>query len=127
MSQSFQQKATITFNIAFGLYLVQLAMIFITTMWWVPTHKTPNFIIGFIIAAPLLILLPWLIKRNIRAFVWLCFVQLGYFMPATEHMFMYKQYGLAPFIEATLTVLLFITAMLFARWEQKQYGISVTR
>lgn len=115
------------FRAGFFLYIVQVALIFVSTLWLVPTHKSPNLVAGIFISIPLLILLPWLARRNIRAFVWLCFMQLGYFMPATQHMFMYKQYGWMPFVETAVIIALFIVAMLFARWEQKRFGISVTR
>jgi len=127
MKKTFEQKANIAYNIALALYFIQIALIFFTTMWWVPTHKSPNYVIGFFVATPLIILLPWMLKRNIRAFIWLCFVQLGYFMPAVQHMFMYEQYGFMPFVETALVFVLFCVAMMFARWEQKRYGISVTR
>jgi uncharacterized membrane protein len=124
---SFDKKADMAFRAGFFLYVVQLVLIFVSTLWLLPTHKTPNLTAAIFISLPLLILLPWLLRRNIRAFVWLCFMQLGYFMPATQHMFMVEQYGWIPFVETAVIVTLFVVAMLFARWEQKRFGISVTR
>ncbi len=123
----FNKKADLAFVASLGGYFLQLALIFITTTVLVPTHKTPNIIAGIFISLPLLIVLPWLIKRNIRAFLWLCFIELGYFIPATLHVFMLKQYGWIAYVEVFVVIYVFIIAMLFGRWEQKRYGISVTR
>jgi uncharacterized membrane protein len=123
----FTKKANIAYKLSLFLYVVQISLIFISTAWLVPTHQQPTLIVGVVFSIPLLILLPWLIKRNIRAFVWLCFIELGYFMPATQHMFMFEQYGWMPFLETFVIISQFVIAMLFSRWEQKKFGISVTR
>lgn len=109
------------------LFFTQLLLNMVSTTWIVPTHKSPAPLIGLLASLPLFMLLPWLLKRNIRAFVGLCFLQLAYFIPATFHIFMFKQYGWMPFVETTNIIVLFVLAMMFARWEQKRLGISVTR
>lgn len=123
----FNKKADVAFVAGITGYFLQLALILLTTTVLLPTHKSPNITAGIFICLPLLILLPWLLKRNIRAFLWLCFVELGYFIPATQHLFMLEQYGGIAYIEAVVVVWVFVVAMLFGRWEQKRYGISVTR
>lgn len=107
--------------------VVQIILIVLSTMVVVPEHKSPNITICVLLLLPLLIILPWLLWRNIRAHIWLCFLMLGYFMPSVQSAFLWQQYGFLPFVEIANEVYAFIVAMMFARWEQKRYQISVTR
>ena len=127
LSPDFTSKANRAWKILLIFYGAQLLLTIAATTVLAPTHKQPNIFIGILECVPLLLLLPWLLRRSIRAAVWLCFMQLGYFLPSAQHMFMIEQYGWVPFAEAALIIALFIAAMLFARWEQKRLGISVTR
>lgn len=123
----FAKKADFAFKASMCGFVLHVFLIIASTLIWVPKHQSPTLIVTILLLLPLLLLLPWLIKRNIRAHIWLCFIMLGYFMPAVENCFMFEQYGWLPFIEALNCVYLFIVAMMFARWEQKRYEISVTR
>ncbi|CAA0097181.1 Uncharacterised protein [BD1-7 clade bacterium] len=123
---NFESKSDLAFKATMAGYFLQLVIVVLSTTVLVPTHKSPNLVICVLSLIPLLILLPWLIKRNIRAHIWLCFIVLGYFLPAVLHAFI-PQYGWLPYVEVANLIYLFIVAMLFARWEQKRYQISVTR
>lgn len=123
----FARKAQIAFWVMLGLYVLQLALLVLAATVLAPTHKSPNLVAAVFVIIPLLLVFPWLIRRNIRASIWLCFMQLGYFMPAVQHMFMVEQYGWVPFAETAVIIALFVVGMLFARWEQRRFGISVTR
>ena len=123
---NFEKKSNLAYRASLFGYFFQLVLIALSTLWLVPEHKQPNAVIWVLSSIPMLILLPWLIKRNIRAHIWLCFLVLGYFMPAVQHAFI-PQYGWLPYVEIANLVYLFIVAMYFARWEQKRYQISVTR
>ena len=123
----FDKKADIAFKASMLGVALQFFIIIASTLIWVPSHKVPTWQATIMISLPLLILMPWLIKRNIRAHIWLCFLMLGYFLNAVQQCFLYEQYGMLPFFEVANTVYLFMIAMMFARWEQKRYQISVTR
>ena len=123
----YEQKADLAYKASLFGYVLQYILILLSTLWLVPTHKEPNIVICILSMVPLLIILPWIIKRNIRAHIWLCFLMLGYFLPAVLHAFMVEQYGWLPFVEVANTVYVFIVAMMFARWEQRRFQISITR
>lgn len=120
-------KADIAYRAVLAGYFFQFLLIMVSTLWMVPKHKEPNIVVCILSMLPLLILLPWIARRNIRAHIWLCFLMLGYFLPAVQHAFMSEQYGWLPLVEIANAVYLYITAMLFSRWEQRQFSISVTR
>ena len=124
---NYEQKANIAYKASLLGYGLQYILILLSTLWLVPTHKEPNVVVCVLSMVPLLIILPWIIKRNIRAHIWLCFLMLGYFLPAVQHAFLFEYYGWLPFVEVVNTVYLFIVAMMFSRWEQRRYQISVTR
>lgn len=123
----YEKKSNLAYKASLLGYGLQYLLIIISTLWLVPTHKEPNLVICILSMLPLLVIFPWIIKRSIRAHIWLCFLMLGYFLPAVLHAFMYQQYGWLPFVEITNTAYLFIAAMMFARWEQKRYCVSITR
>ncbi|NRB40812.1 MAG: DUF2069 domain-containing protein [Pseudomonadales bacterium] len=123
----FGKKADIAFIATMLGVAAQFFIIIAVTLIWVPTHKVPTWQATVMISIPMLILLPWLVKRNIRAHVWLCFIMLGYFLNAVQQCFLHEQYGILPFFEVANTIYIFSVAMMFSRWEQKRYQISVTR
>lgn len=86
------------------------------TLWFPPTHKSPNVVICILVILPIALLLPWLIKGSPRAHIWFCFILLGYFLNSVQSAFL-DEYGFIPWIELPLETLLFITSMLFARWK----------
>ncbi len=100
-----------------GLFLLVVDII-VSTLWMVPTHKSPNLVVCLMALLPLALLLPWIIKKNTRAHIWLCFVLLGYFLNAVLHAFI-AQYGWLPLLEITILIGLFISSMLFARWQHR--------
>ena len=126
---NFDKKADIAFIASMLGVALQLLLLVLSTVVFVPAHKADaaSWAVTFAISAPILLLLPWLVKRNIRAHIWLCFLMLGYFLPAVQQSFAYPHFGWLPFVEVVNNVYVFIIAMMFARWEQKRYQISVTR
>ena len=126
-SNSFARKADISFKVSMAAYFLQCALVVLFTLVILPTHKAANPVMCVLQLLPLLMLLPWLLKRSIRAHIWLCFIILGYFMTSVLSAFMVEQYGQWPLLEVANTVVVFISSMLFSRWEQKRYAISVTR
>lgn len=123
----FVKKSDIAYKITLASVFLQMLLIVAYTLIWVPTHKEPNVVVCILQLIPLLMCLPWLLKRNIRAHICICFLVLGYFMAAVMSAFLWKQTGWIPFVEVANTVVMFNAAMMFARWEQKRYQISVTR
>ena len=81
---------------------------------------------GFLLAVktlPWLIFLPGIFKGALRTHMWLCFVILFYFTRAVVDAFIDGGAAIDIIITA-LTVVLFITSMMYVRW-QKQAGVTV--
>ena len=107
-------------------YFLQIVLLLLMTLVFVPEGKQPNLTVGLILVLPLLPFMPFLIKRSIRAHVWLCYLSLFYFMLAVPSG-MDPRYGLIGRIELVNIIFLFVICMCFVRWEQRRLGISVTR
>ena len=94
-------------------------VIFILLISWLNFQgANSNFKIWLVKVIPLLILVPGLIKKNHRAYSWLCFVILPYFIfitPALFEIFAWKNW-----VYLSLTVVIFIAAMMVSRWLQQQ-------
>lgn len=64
---------------------------------------------------PLLLFLRGMLKDNLRSFIWVCFVCLGYFMLLVQRLFADPLNPLS-LIGMLAVVLLFVAAMLYVRW-----------
>ncbi len=108
--------------ISLVLEIILLVLIF----WLMPPEgkeSTPEFLI--ITIPPLVMFLPFLLKRSIHAHVWLCFLSLFYFAAAVGSG-LDLRYGFIGRLELVNTIVLFVITMCFARWEQRRLGITIT-
>jgi uncharacterized membrane protein len=81
-------------------------------------HQAPWFI-WVLKVMPLLLFLPGMRKDNLRSYIWLCFVCLGYFMILVQRIF--AQPGSLLVISGlAAVVILFIAAMLYVRWRARE-------
>ena len=86
--------------------------------WW---YQAP-WIIWLFKLLPLLLFLPGMLRGNLRSFIWLCFVSLGYFMVLVERLFAQPDSLLAG-IGMVAVVILFTAAMLHVRWRARELRI----
>jgi uncharacterized membrane protein len=72
---------------------------------------------------PLLLFLPGMLKDNLRSFIWLCFVCLGYFLILVQRIFAQPD---NPLVIGGLVavVILFIAAMMYVRWRARERRIQ---
>lgn len=87
--------------------------------YWNLTRTTGiNWSIWALQSAPLLLLLPGILKTYYRSFSWLCFLMLFYFIKATEGAFMTSA-TFTDYLFIVLVALLFVSSMLCSRWMQR--------
>lgn len=126
MASRFGFKSQIAFFGTWLFYLAEILLLIAMTMIWPPQGKDANLTVCLILVLPLLPFFPFLYKRSIRAFIVLCYFSLFYLAFAVPSA-IDPRYGVLGQIEFALTGLLCASSMMFARWEQKRLGISVTR
>ena len=68
---------------------------------------------------PLLLFVPGMLRDNLRSYIWLCFICLGYFMALVERLFAQPGSILA-MVGMVAVVVLFIAAMLYVRWRAQE-------
>lgn len=68
---------------------------------------------------PLLLFLPGMLRDNLRSYIWLCFVCLGYFLILVQRIFAQPD-SLLVSSGLVAVVLLFIAAMLYVRWRARE-------
>jgi uncharacterized membrane protein len=81
-------------------------------------HQAPWFI-WVLKVMPLLLFLPGMRKDNLRSYIWLCFVCLGYFMILVQRIFAQPD-SLLVISGLVAVVILFIAAMLYVRWRARE-------
>ncbi|HEY6132167.1 MAG TPA: DUF2069 domain-containing protein [Halioglobus sp.] len=90
---------------------------------WV--HQAPWFIWGLKVM-PLLMFLPGMYRDNLRSYIWLCFVCLGYFLILVQRVFAQPD-NLLVISGLVSVVILFTAAMLYVRWRSRELHASGTR
>ena len=83
---------------------------------WV--HHAPWFIWALKLL-PLLLFLPGMLKDNLRSYIWLFFVCLGYFIILVQRLFAQPGSLLAT-TGMVAVVILFTAAMLYVRWRARE-------
>jgi uncharacterized membrane protein len=81
-------------------------------------HQAPGFI-WCLKLLPLLIFLPGMFRDNLRSYIWLCFVCLGYFLVLVQRIFAQPD-NLLVISGLTAVVILFIAAMMYVRWRARE-------
>ncbi len=81
-------------------------------------HQAPWFIWA-VKLMPLLIFLPGMLRDNLRSYIWLCFVCLGYFLILVQRIFAQPD-SLLVVSGLASVVLLFTGAMMYVRWRARE-------
>ena len=68
---------------------------------------------------PLLLFVPGVLRDNLRSYIWLCFVCLGYFMALVERLFAQPGNVLA-MVGMVAVVVLFMASMMYVRWRARE-------
>lgn len=82
------------------------------------SHQAPWFIWSLKLL-PLLLFLPGMLRDNLRSYIWLCFVCLGYFLVLVQRAFAQPDSPLV-ITGMVAVVVLFIAAMLYVRWRARE-------
>lgn len=82
------------------------------------THQAPWFI-WLLKLLPLLLFVSGMRKDNLRSYIWLCFICLGYFLILVQRAFAQPD---SPLVICGLVavVVLFTAAMLYVRWRARE-------
>lgn len=126
MMEEYARKARLAYPVVIVSFIFELCLLIAMTLVWPPEGKTANLTVCLLLVAPLLPFFPFLLKRNLHAYAWLCFVLLLYIMLAIPTAFD-PRYGMLGRLELANLTVLFTFAMMFVRWEQRRLGITITR
>lgn len=85
---------------------------------WPPAGKQPSLVIWGIVILPLLAMLPGVLARRSRTHMWLCFLLCLYFFVSMPPLFE-PDYRWLDVAEVVLEGLLFVSSMLFVRWQSR--------
>jgi uncharacterized membrane protein len=86
-------------------------------------HQAPGFIWALKLL-PLLMFLPGMLRDNLRSYIWLCFICLGYFLVLVQRVFAQPD-SLLVISGLVAVVVLFNAAMLYVRWRARELRSQV--
>tara|TARA_R110002072_G_scaffold277460_2_gene439174 strand:+ start:4255 stop:4632 length:378 start_codon:yes stop_codon:yes gene_type:complete len=110
-------KNVIALHLAWTSYVLMLLMMIITSLPAAIPEGSPVMFILLVKLIPLLIIFPGLVKDQLRAHIWLCFIILFYFTQSVVETFL----SLAAFTDifiTSLTVIIFLASMFYIKWER---------
>ena len=117
MSANYEQLSRYTFNTALLTYASLLVLYVLTLLMYPSCGRSASITIAALHLLPLLCFLPGLMRGNVRSYVWLCFILLGYFITAVPNALGCST--VLNIMEPVLIVVLFIAAMMFIRWRSR--------
>lgn len=103
--------------VSFFAFLIE----FCASILWFPTPSksgldfNTRLTVCLVFVAPLLIFLPGVLLKKYRSHIWLCFLLMLYFCRAVMNLFS-EEARLLDWLDLTLIIVLFSSAMLYARW-----------
>ncbi|MFD2229132.1 DUF2069 domain-containing protein [Alkalimarinus sediminis] len=98
-------------------FLLLALMVVSTALSTLPPEASRGFMLA-VKVVPLLIFLPGLLKGNLRAHIWLCFVVLFYFTRSVVDAFL-TEGAILEAVITTTTVVVFVAAMMNVFWQKK--------
>ena len=110
-------KNVIALHLAWTSYVLMLLMMIIPSLPAAIPEGSPVMFILLVKLIPLLIIFPGLVKDQLRAHIWLCFIILFYFTQSVVETFL----SLAAFTDifiTSLTVIIFLASMFYIKWER---------
>ncbi len=115
MADPQQQKVNMGFKLILLLYL-GLVLNLSAETWMFNPPPGSRLSINIIQLIPLLIPLPWVLQRSLRALAWLCFILCFYFTSGVLDAW-FRPEQLYGWVTVSLTVLLFCGSILLIRWQ----------
>ncbi len=111
------RKANISYKISVSLYLILILAQIAKVTWLQPPENSIALILAFSIF-PLLIPAYGFLKRQPRASAWLCFILCFYFTSSVLYVW-FDRSSINAWIMSIGSFSLFISAMMFTRWQGK--------
>lgn len=116
-SQERYRQSRCARQICLSAYWLLLVAMIVTSLPAMLPEGTSFLLIVAIKLIPLLLVLPGMLKDRLRAFIWLCFIDLFYFTQAVVEAFL-SQGDILDLSITALSVLIFCAAMMYIKWEK---------
>ena len=87
MSASYRQLASISQRTVLISYAALLFIFIYSTLLMPSCDRQPNLFLALLHLVPMLCFLPGMLRHNVRSYVWVCFLSLGYFIVAVGNAF----------------------------------------
>ena len=107
--------------VVFTSYFSLLALL---AAWNLTRPQYPTWKLLLLQALPLLLLLPGLMRKHYRTYIWLCFILLFYFIKGVEGVLI-STAGASDYLFLCLVIILFISSMLCSRWIQQSETVKI--
>ena len=112
--------------LARALALASLVALLLALLWQFATLPgvpvATRAVLWALVALPLLVFLPGMVRGQWKTYQWLCFVVLLYFMQLSTRLFA-PQATFLHWTEIALVGILFTSSMLYARWRRRALAL----
>lgn len=117
MSSHYEVLSRYSAAIVLACYGALLILFTLNTLIVPSCGRHANLLIAGLHIVPLLFFLPSLLRHNVRSYVWLCFISLGYFLVVVPNALACST--VLNVLEPVLIVILFVAAMFYIRWRSR--------
>ncbi|MGI9276431.1 MAG: DUF2069 domain-containing protein [Endozoicomonas sp.] len=122
-NQNLGRKADISYKVSIFLYLGLTLTVLAETLW-LNRPQGSVLAISAILTLPLLMPLPGMLKKQPRAAAWLCFILCFYFMSGVMKAW-FDSARPTGWLMTGFSSLLFVTGMMFIRWQSQRLRLNI--
>ena len=116
---AFALRARLARQLSLACYGLLLLAISIEACGIVTLQPGARAVLWLMVVGPLMVFLPGLLRATWKTYLWLCFVLLIYFMLTVNRLFEAPLDAMA-WCQLVLICVLFVAAMFYARWRQRE-------
>ncbi len=102
-------------------YMGLVTLIFSFIVWQFTRPTGPSFFFLVMQLVPLFIVIPAVVRQRPRAYIWLCFIMLMYFVKGVDGMVSPSKAWI-DYVVLTTSIILFISSMMSSRWLQSYFN-----
>lgn len=117
MATNYEQLSRFTFLTVLVSYTSLIIVYVLSILMFPSCGRQASLFFTALHIVPLLFFLPSLLRHNVRTYVWLCFIALGYFLVSVPNAFGCPT--VLTVLEPVLVVIMFIAAMMYVRWRSR--------
>jgi uncharacterized membrane protein len=116
-----QKKLNFSQNLALTGYFSLLIVLMLNIVWLIPSRHFPTAMVLLVIAGPLLLPMPGLLKNKTYTFQWASFLSMAYFAHGISEISAYPEHWYAGLMEVISSTMMYVGCVMYAQIFKKEF------